>query len=168
MKNASEKFDDGKMTVLEKQWLDAVDRRILAIIQSGFPLSPHPYAVIGSEVGLTEAEALAHVRALKKQGLIRRIGANFQSSKLGFRSTLCSACVPNDKLDEFVAEVNKHTEVTHNYLRNHHYNVWFTCIASSWEAVCSLLSGITRETGISINNLPATRLYKIKVDFPMN
>ena len=63
------------------------------------------------------------MNALRKSRLIRRLGANFQSAKLGFRSTLCAAKVPEDKLDAFIAEVNQHVGVTHNYLRRHAYNV---------------------------------------------
>ncbi len=112
-------------------------------------------------------EALELVRALRRKKIIRRLGANFRSDKLGFRSTLCAAKVPEDKLESFIAEVNRHTGVTHNYLRNHAYNVWFTCIGPSWEAVCALLDGIAGKTGVPILNLPAERMYKIKVDFQM-
>lgn len=147
--------------------LDAADKRILSLIQSNFPLEPRPYAVIGEAVGLTEDETLERVRSLKRRKIIRRMGANFQSAKLGFRSTLCSAKVPAEKIDGFVAEVNRHTGITHNYLRNHEYNVWFTCIGPSWQAVCDLLDSITEKTGIAILNLPAKKMYKIKVDFQM-
>lgn len=147
--------------------LDAADKRILSLIQSNFPLEPRPYAVIGEAVGLTEDEALERVRSLKRRKIIRRMGANFQSAKLGFRSTLCAAKVPAEKIDGFVAEVNRHTGITHNYLRNHEYNVWFTCIGPSWQAVCDLLDSITEKTGIAILNLPAKKMYKIKVDFQM-
>ncbi|MBZ4648994.1 MAG: transcriptional regulator, partial [Desulfomicrobiaceae bacterium] len=104
--------------------MDAIDRQLLDIIQTDFPLEPRPYAVLGERLGLTEAETLARVRALTARGVIRRIGANFQSRKLGWHSTLCAACVPEDRLDAFVAEVNRHPGVTHNYLRAHRYNVW--------------------------------------------
>ena len=147
--------------------LDAVDRRILSIIQSFFPLEPRPYKAIGEQAGISEEEALARVRALKERKIIRRLGANFQSAKLGFRSTLCAAKVSDRDMDSFVAAVNEHPGVTHNYLRDHEYNIWFTVIAPSWEAVCNILEGITRRTDIAILNLPATRLYKIKVDFQM-
>jgi DNA-binding Lrp family transcriptional regulator len=120
--------------------MDDFDKKILDIIQTGFPLESRPYEEIGRQVGLTEAETLARVRALTEKGVIRRIGANFQSKKLGWHSTLCSAAVPEDKLEEFIAEVNKLPGVTHNYLR---------------------------KTGISILNLPATKMYKIQVDFKM-
>ena len=107
------------------------------------------------------------MRALKKKKIIRRLGANFQSAKLGFRSTLCAAKVPEDKLEAFIADVNARPGVTHNYLRNHAYNVWFTLIGDSWEAMCDTLDGIRARHGIPILNLPAARLYKIRVDFPM-
>ena len=147
--------------------MDSIDRQILDIIQSDFPLDARPYAVVGQAVGLTEAETLARVRALKEEGVIRRIGANFQSRKLGFKSTLCGAVVPEDKIDVFVAEVNRHPGVTHNYLRAHRVNVWFTFIGPSWEAVEATLAEITARTGVPIFNLPAERMFKIKVDFAM-
>ncbi|QLA17393.1 siroheme decarboxylase subunit alpha [Desulfolutivibrio sulfoxidireducens] len=147
--------------------MDHIDRDILSEIQSGFPLSPRPYAAIGAKVGLTEAETLARVRALKQKGIIRRIGASFQSRKLGFSSTLCAATVPEDRLDAFVAEVNRHPGVTHNYLRAHPYNVWFTLIGPDADSMRDTLSAITRATGIGILNLPAMKLFKIKVDFSM-
>ena len=147
--------------------LDAVDRRILGLIQSSFPLESRPYKAIGEQTGISEEEALARVRALKERKIIRRLGANFQSAKLGFRSTLCAAKVPKQDMEFFVAAINGHPGVTHNYLRDHEYNIWFTLIGPSWEAVCDTLDGFTRDTGIAILNLPATRLYKIKVDFQM-
>ena len=147
--------------------MDSTDKRLLDIIQTDFPLTPRPYAVLGERLGIREEEALTRVRELKKQNIIRRLGANFQSAKLGFRSTLCAAKVPPETMDAFVAEVNAQPGVTHNYLRKHEYNVWFTCIGPSRDAVRAILDGITQRTGIPILNLPATKLYKIRVDFQM-
>lgn len=148
--------------------MDATDKRILDIIQTGFPIAPRPYAAIGEQVGLTEAEALARIRALKASGIIRRIGANFQSAKIGFKSTLCAASVPPEKLDDFTTAVNAHPGVTHNYLRAHALNIWFTMIGPSREAIREGLAAITAKTGIPILNLPADRLFKIRVDFSMS
>lgn len=164
----SEQLDGGKIDSTIDELMDTKDRKILSIIQSGFPIASHPYAVIGQQVGLTDKDVLERIRTLRGRGVIRRMGANFQSAKLGFRSTLCAAKVPQEKLVEFTKELNQHVEVTHNYLRNHEYNIWFTCIASSWDAVCALLDGVTQKTGIPILNLPATKLFKIKVDFKMH
>jgi len=147
--------------------MDAIDKKILDIIQTEFPLESRPYQAIGKQVGQTEAETLARVRALTEKGVIRRIGANFQSRKLGWRTTLCAASVPEEKLEEFVAEVNQHPGVTHNYLREHDKNVWFTYIGPSWENVVETLDSITAKTGIPILNMPAEQMFKIKVDFQM-
>lgn len=147
--------------------LDSIDKQLLDIIQTDFPIAPRPYAMLGEQLQITEAEALARVRALKENHIIRRLGANFQSAKLGFRSTLCAAKVPPEALDGFVSEVNSHPGVTHNYIRDHAYNVWFTYIGPSWDHVCATLDAISQKTGISILNLPATKLYKIRVDFKM-
>ncbi len=147
--------------------MDDLDKKILDLIQSGFPLTSRPYAEVGRMVGLGEDEVLSRVRALKASGLVRRIGANYHSGRLGWHSTLCGARVPADKLDAFVAEVNRHAGVTHNYLRDHEFNVWFTSIGPDPESVQKMLAGVTSRTGVDILYLPAEVLFKIKVDFKM-
>ena len=148
--------------------LDTMDKRILDIIQTDFPLESRPYAIIAERLGITEQEALDRVNALRKSRLIRRLGANFQSAKLGFVSTLCAAKVPAEKMDDFVARVNACPGVTHNYLREHAYNIWFTLISPSREESQATLDALAEATGIAILNLPATKLYKIRVDFRMD
>ncbi len=91
--------------------MDAVDKDILGIIQSHFPIVSRPYEEIGKMVGVSEDEALSRVNALREDGVIRRVGANFGSRELGWHSTLCAASVPEEKMDEFVAEVNRHSGV---------------------------------------------------------
>jgi DNA-binding Lrp family transcriptional regulator len=147
--------------------LDQLDRRILDIIQTRFPLVSRPYAALGEQLGITERAVFDRVRALRRAGAIRRIGANFQSARLGFRSTLCAARVEPGQIEAFTRVVNGHPGVTHNYLRDHPYNVWFTLTAPSPEDMASILADITRKTGIAILDLPASRVYKIRVDFPM-
>ncbi len=145
--------------------LESLDKELLDIIQTNFPISPRPYKDLAEKLGSTEELVFQRIEKLKDSKLIRRLGANFQSSKLGFRSTLCAAKVPEEKMELFVNTVNALQGVTHNYLRKHEFNIWFTLIASSWEKVEETLSQITNQTGIDIINLPATKLYKIKVDF---
>ena len=147
--------------------MDSIDRKLLDIIQTAFPLVPRPYEELGRQLGIPEEEALSRVKALKEKKIIRRLGANFQSAKLGFRSTLCGAHVPEEKLDSFIAEVNALPGVTHNYLRNHEFNVWFTLIGPSWDDVCATLKDLEERTGVAIMNLPAEKLFKIRVDFQM-
>ena len=96
----------------QNEELDTIDRKLLDIIQTAFPLVPRPYAELGRQLGISEEEALARVKGMKERKIIRRLGANFQSAKLGFRSTLCGAHVPEEKLDAFIADVNALPGVT--------------------------------------------------------
>jgi len=147
--------------------LDELDKAILNEIQSYFPIVARPYAEMGQRVGAPEEEVLRRVQAMVDAGIIRRIGANFTSRKLGYTSTLCTASVDPEQLERFVAVVNKHPGVTHNYLRRHHYNVWFTLIAESPERLGEILQEISRATGVEVLSLPAHEVFKIKVDFPV-
>lgn len=146
--------------------MNQTDRKILNEIQSDFPLTSRPYQALGERLNLTEEEVLSSVRRLKERGIIRRIGGNFHSSRLNFVSTLCAAKVPREKIDGFVEAVNRYPGVTHNYLRNSAYNIWFTFIAEDMNSIDNALKEISGETGIEeILNLPAEKMFKIKVDF---
>jgi siroheme decarboxylase len=146
--------------------MNPTDRAILNRIQSDFPITPRPFAAIAAELELSEAEVLHRVAVLKERGIIRRIGANFVPGKLGFVSTLCAARVPEDKVQQFTAAVNRHPGVTHNYLRDNEFNVWFTFIAPSMAQIEASLAQLARETGVpEILNLPATKVFKIRAQF---
>ena len=146
--------------------MNNTDRKILNEIQSDFPIVHRPYQELARRLNLTEAEVMDAVRRMKDKGIIRRIGGNFHSSRLNFVSTLCAAKVPEDKIDSFVEAVNRHPGVTHNYLRNNSYNIWFTFIAEDMNIIEQALDEVSRETGVEeILNLPAKRMFKIKVDF---
>ena len=147
--------------------MDATDRALLDIIQSNFPLVPRPYAELGAALGIPEEEALDRVRKLRDMKIIRRMGANFQSKKLGWVSTLCAARVPEDRRDLFTSLVNAEPGVTHNYERENAYNIWFTFIGPSREYIQEHLDAIAARTGVPILNLPATKLFKIKVNFKL-
>jgi DNA-binding Lrp family transcriptional regulator len=136
------------------------------LIQTAFPLEAEPYRWIGEQAGVTQEEAFDRVRQLRKSGIIRRIGAIFDPKKLGFVSTLCAARVPEEKLMAFVKLVNAYPGVTHNYRRNHDYNVWFTVIAAGEDELSRLLVEIKEKSGIAdIISLRAVRTFKINARF---
>jgi len=148
------------------QELDDIDRKILGTIQSEFPLSRRPYRDLGDRLGIPEAEIFARVANLKEKGIIRRIGGSFDARSLGFVTTLCAAKVPNNRITPFVEEVNKYLEVTHNYLREHEYNIWFTLVMANKREVERVIEEIIQSTGIrEIITLPAKKTFKLLVDF---
>ncbi len=145
---------------------DELDRRILNRIQSDFPVASRPFLVLAAELGVAEEELIARVRRLKAQGWIRRIGGNFVPDRLGYVSTLCAARVPPERLPAFIEAVNRYPGVTHNYLRENLWNVWFTFIAPSMADIEEKLDRLRAETGVTeILNLPATRVFKIRAQF---
>lgn len=148
--------------------LDETDKAILNRIQSDFPITPSPYLAIAKELRLTEDDVINRLKKLKKNGIIRRMGGNFVPEKLGFVSTLCAAVVPEEKIGSFTKVINRYPGVTHNYLRDGSFNVWFTFIAPSMKEIDSNLKQISKETGVKeIINLPATKVFKIKAHFDL-
>ena len=146
--------------------MDEMDRMILNEIQSHFPIEARPYQVLGEKLGCSEEEVLQRVQDLKDREVIRRIGANCNSRKLGYTSTLCAAKVPSRLMARFVEVVNSYMGVTHNYRRDHDYNIWFTLIAPSEEKIERILREIVELTEVGeVISLPAERLFKIQVDF---
>jgi DNA-binding Lrp family transcriptional regulator len=148
--------------------MDDIDRRLLNEIQSNFPITRRPYEDLAARLNCSEDEILNRVERLKKERIIRRIGGSFNSQRLGFATTLCAAKVPDDKINRFVEVVNKYPEVTHNYLRDHHYNIWFTFVTPNMKMINRYIEQIIQHTGVrEILDLPAVRTFKILVDFDL-
>jgi len=148
--------------------IDNTNKKILNNIQVDFPISSRPYKIIADRLGILEDELIQRVIQMKEDMLIRRIGGNFSPDKLGYHSTLCAAKVPEAKLKLFTKTVNSYSGVTHNYKRDHKFNVWFTFIAPSIEIIEKSLNEISQKTGVeTILNLPATKVFKISANFKL-
>ncbi len=146
--------------------LDDLDRRIVQVIQSEFPLESRPYAALAERVGSTQDTVIEHIRRLQEEGVIRELGPVFDLRKLGYTSTLCSAQVAEPFLEPVTEFVNSFDEVTHNYLRNDPFNMWFTLIAPVEERIEEILNQIRAQEGVGeVISLPAEKIYKIKVHF---
>ena len=142
------------------------DRALLNSVQSGLPVCARPFAEIGRQLGMTEDEVCARLARLRDAGVIRRIGAVFDSRRLGYTTCLVAARVPAARLEEVAAAINRYPGVTHNYVRTHAYNLWFTLGASSPEMFERILARIRGETGIAdLRLLPATRVFQSRVRF---
>ena len=142
--------------------MEALDRKILEIVQDGFPLEERPYAALGMLLGVSEEEAFDSVECLRKSGVIRRLGGVYDSRRLGYISRLCTGVVSEDKLEGFAAAVDKIPAITHNYVRSHAYNVWFTVIARSESEIQETVRGLEAETVLhDAHVLSASKMFKI-------
>lgn len=119
--------------------LDLTDKALLLRMQSGFPLHPRPFRVLGDALGISEAETMQRIARLKAQGYIRAIRATFDVQRMGAVSTLVAARVEPERVEQVARALNQHPEVTHNYERDHPFNLWFTIIADSRERIEALL-----------------------------
>ena len=147
--------------------LEKLEQRVFEVIQQGFPIASRPYEELACQLGSTEDEVFNAVQSLCKKGIIRRLGGSFDSRKVGYKSTLAAVSVPEDRLEEVVEIVNSYPGVTHNYEREGKYNVWFTLIEPSDKEIESTIGEIQSKTGLSILNMPATHIFKIRVDFDL-
>jgi len=145
--------------------LDIVDHRLLDLLQRDFPLNARPFAAIGERLALPEEEVLARVRRLKdheKGRLIRQISAIFDTAALGYKSTLVAMQVPQDQVGRAAAAINRHPGVSHNYQRDHAWNLWFTLAVPPDEDLESSLQALVDQAGgYPYRLFPALRVFKI-------
>jgi siroheme decarboxylase len=150
--------------------LDELDRRLLNLMQGSFPLEPRPYAAVARAAGIAEEQALQRVRRLLEQRIIRQVTPIYDTRALGFSSMLVAAKVDPEQPWRAAKIVNSHPGVSHNYLRNHDFNMWFT-LATEPDSPLGLdgtLGVLQRLTGAeSIRQLPTLKLFKIRMDLEM-
>jgi DNA-binding Lrp family transcriptional regulator len=150
--------------------LDELDKRLLNLLQGSFPLAPRPFAGVGAAAGVDEDEVLARTQRLIDERIIRQVTPIFDTRVLGYSSMLVAAKVDPDNPHRAAKVINSHPGVSHNYLRNHDFNLWFT-IATEPDSRLGLdgtLEVLGRLTGAeSMRQLPTLRLFKINMDLEM-
>jgi DNA-binding Lrp family transcriptional regulator len=157
--------------------LTGFEKRLLNLLQTGLPIAERPYIQVGRMLGVDEATALRRTRGLVKKGAIRRMGASINWRAIGKASTLVTASVPENKLQKVISVVNKFEGVSHNYLREHRYNLWFTLRGDSQGEVDAVLKKLGKRfarlarragesrRGIAFHSLPVKRTFKLDVRF---
>ena len=150
--------------------LDELDRKLLNLMQGRFPIARRPYAEIARLAETPEAEVLRRVARLVDERIIREITPIFDTRALGYKSMLVAAKVDPEYPHRAAEFINSHPGVTHNYLRNHDFNMWFT-IGVEPDSPLGLqgtLDVIQERTGAeSIRQLPTLKLFKIRMDLEM-
>ena len=150
--------------------LDETDKRLMNLLQSSFPLEREPFAAIAGEGGIDVGEVKARTQRLLDERIIREITPIFDTRALGYSSMLVAAKVDSDNPHRAAATINAHPGVSHNYLRTHEFNLWFT-IATPPDSELGLegtLDVLKRLTGAkSIRQLPTLVLFKINMNLEM-
>ena len=150
--------------------LDELDRKLLNLLQGSFPIASRPYAHVAELAGLPEQEVLTRTKRLLDERIIREITPIFDTRVLGYSSMLVAAKVDPENPWRAAKIINSHPGVSHNYLRDHDFNLWFT-IATEPDSPLGLdgtLQLLQRLTGAeSVRQLPTLRLFKIRMDLEM-
>lgn len=177
--------------------LDEIDKRLMDLIQEGFPVVERPYEELGRGVGIGEKEAIARIRRLKEKGYIRRIGPVIDGKKVGILTILCATSVKANAMSELVGTINRHKGVTHNYEREEYnkcgsegvgyakgrskmavhddggpeqaeaLNLWFTISGKDISELEGFLNTLEERFLIKIYRFPEKRVFKIRAYFPV-
>ncbi|MFI5009925.1 MAG: Lrp/AsnC family transcriptional regulator [Solirubrobacterales bacterium] len=150
--------------------LDGLDRRLLNLMQGSFPLEPRPYASVARAAEITEEETMRRVRRLLDERIVRQVTPIYDTRALGYSSMLVAAKVDPEHPWRAAKIVNSHPGVSHNYLRNHDFNMWFTLATEpdsklGLEGTLDVLQALTGAE--SIRQLPTLQLFKIRMDLEM-
>ena len=150
--------------------LDELDKRLLNLLQGSFPIAERPYAHVAGLAEVPEDEVLARTKRLVDERIIREITPIFDTRVLGYSSMLVAAKVDAENPWRAAKAINSHPGVSHNYLRDHDFNIWFTIATEpgSRLGLDGTLEVLQRLTGAqSVRQLPTLRLFKIRMDLEM-
>ena len=148
--------------------MDELDCRILEALQNDFPLNERPYEILADKLQISPVRLWNRLERLMDDGVIRRIGASLNSHKLGFCSTLAAVSVKPKLIDRASEIISRFPEVTHSYLRNDTFNIWFTIIAVDNERIEYILHQIRTSLSLEesqVLNLPVKKLSKLNACF---
>jgi len=148
--------------------MDTIDRQILQELQDHFPLKERPYDHLAERLHIPADELWERVQRMLDEGIIRRIGASVDSRKFGFCSTLAAVSVEPEQVDRAAEVIGRFHEVTHSYLRDDTFNIWFTIIAADDKRIDEILGQIRSSLSLDsskVLNLPVKRLFKLDARF---
>jgi DNA-binding Lrp family transcriptional regulator len=145
--------------------LTKLRKQLCNVLQDGLPICPKPYDDLAKFLGSDEKKTLQETKKLKEAGVIRRVCALINSRALGMTSTLVAAHIPEENLQEVTEAVNALEKVSHSYLREHYYNLWFTLQAESPEQIEVTVSNLSARFGVDFHSLPVKQVFKLDVRF---
>ncbi|MBN2443800.1 MAG: hypothetical protein JXJ04_20735, partial [Spirochaetales bacterium] len=145
--------------------LSREEMNLLEAVQSDFPLTRRPFQDIGKRAGLTEQAAITCLEKLKKEHYIREISILLNARKIGYKSTLVALKADESAMERIVPRINAHPGVSHNYLRDGSFNIWFTLTIPAETDYNPEVTSLLNDDSLSFLILPSLRIFKIGVKF---
>lgn len=141
--------------------MDNLDRKIINLLQEGFPLTEEPYAEVAKQLEMDESDLLDRLKYLLDEKILTRFGPMYDAAKLGGDFSLVAIKVPEDRFDEVTEIVNSYDEVAHNYHRDHEFNMWYVLATETVEKINDINRDIEHRTGLKVFNMPKLDEYYI-------
>lgn len=152
------------MVSSRKPQMDDLDRRLLNEMQDAFPVVPAPFEELARRIGTDREDVMRRIAGLRESGVLRQVSPIFDTKALGYHSSLVAMRVPDERLEAAAEIVNGHPGVSHNYRRNHEFNMWLTIAVPAGADLQAHVDALHRLTGAeSTRLLPTLRLFKIGV-----
>ena len=147
--------------------MDALDRKIINLLQTGFPLTDEPYLDVAEQLGIKEDELLQRLSALLEAKTLSRFGPMYDAQKLGGAFSLVAIRVPENEYENVTEIVNSFPEVAHNYKRAHDFNMWYVLATDSPEKIEQVNAEIEKKSGLKVFNMPKLDEYFIGLNLPV-
>lgn len=156
------------MPSVKTRELDNVDKELLNLIQVDFPLESRPFQFLGDKLGVSEDDVIARLAALKSDRIIRQISMIFDTRALGYKSSLIASRAPEGSVDEVAGVISAHPGVSHNYRRNHEFNIWWTIAVPPESSLEDHVKAVHDLAGAESTRIMQTiKMFKIGVDLDM-
>ena len=145
--------------------LDQVDRKIINVLQGGFPVCDRPFQVAAQDIGMEEADLIARIDRMLKERVLTRFGPLFHAERLGGGLTLAAMRIPENEFDRVADIVNGFPEVAHNYERENEFNMWFVVATDTPERIQEVLNKIEQTSGYPVYNMPKEHEFFVGLRF---
>jgi DNA-binding Lrp family transcriptional regulator len=143
--------------------LDETDRRLINVMQGGFPLVAEPYRAVAETLDLSEREVMSRLDDLLARRVLTRFGPMFQIERAGGAFVLAAMAVPDEDFSRVTEQVNAFAEVAHNYRREHRFNMWFVLATATPEGIPDAITRIEQATGLPVFAFPKEREYFVEM-----
>jgi DNA-binding Lrp family transcriptional regulator len=147
--------------------MDELDRKIINVLQSGFPLTKEPYAEVAAQLGITENELITRLQSLLDNKILSRFGPMYDAQKMGGSFSLVALRVPEENFDAVTEVVNSYSEVAHNYQRDHDFNMWYVIATETPGQIGEVNRDIEQRTGLKVYNFPKLAEYYVGLQLPV-
>lgn len=149
--------------------LEGIDKKLIGLVQTEFPLKPRPYSELGLKLNIDEDDVIQRIEQLKAKGIIRQISPVLDARRLGYRSTLVAMRVDKTELGKTEQLIRQHPGISHGYERDHHFNVWFTLAIPPTADIETELKRLTNSAHAEAAfSLPAIKVFKLAAYFAMD